>query len=512
MAIGTVGGEFVISGSTTADPLTPTNVRVVREGTRGSFAHKPVRIDNMVLFIQRQQRKIREFAYKFEADSYNSPDITILSNQVSKGGISEIAYQQEPSTVIWGVKNDGQLIGVTYLRDQDVIAWHRHKIGGSFGTTAHGVVESLAVIPSATHGEDELWMIVKRTIGSATRRYVELLTTRFDPDENMLKSDAFFIDSGLTLNTPLTLTGITRANPAVVTSSSHGLLDGDLVDLSKVLGMTEVNGERYRVIEKTTNTFEIMAQSGKPVAGVTQANPGSVNVVGHGFSTNDEVGFLDVGGMTELNGNGYTVTKVDDNNFTIGVNTSGYTAFVSGGNVFKNTTSAAFTAYASGGEGRKVVTQIDGLDHLTGETVQILGDGNVYPDQAVSTGSVSSFSPGVSVAQIGLGYSSILQTLRPEAGSQDGTSQGKTKRIFDATVRFVNTLGCKIGPSESINDEINFRSGSDPMDSSPPLFSGDKSISFPGGWGTEGQAVVLQQQPLPIHVNAVMTRLITNDG
>ena len=133
MAVGTVGGEFVISGSTTADPLTPTNVRVVREGTRGSHTHKPVRVDNTVIFIQRQQRKLREFTYAFESDSYQSPDLTILSPQVAKGGISEIAYQQEPNTTIWGVKADGQLVGLTYLRDQQVIAWHRHKIGGVSG-------------------------------------------------------------------------------------------------------------------------------------------------------------------------------------------------------------------------------------------------------------------------------------------------------------------------------------------------------------------------------------------
>ena len=122
MAIGTVGGEFTIAGSTTNDPLTPTNVRVVREGTRGSFNHTPARIDNVVLFLQRQQRKIREFAYLFEQDSFQSPDLTILANQVSKGGISALAYQQEPSTVVWCIKADGQLSAMTYLRDQQVVA------------------------------------------------------------------------------------------------------------------------------------------------------------------------------------------------------------------------------------------------------------------------------------------------------------------------------------------------------------------------------------------------------
>ena len=511
MAIGTVGGEFTISGSTTADPLTPTNVRVVREGTRGSDNHTPLRIDNVVLFIQRQQRKIREFAYLFEQDSFNSPDLTILSNQVAKGGITEIAYQQEPSTIVWGVKADGQLVGMTYLREQQVVAWHRHKIAGSFSTTAtHGVVESLAVIPGT--GEDETWMIVKRTINSVTRRYVEFIESQFDVDESMVKSDAFFVDSGLTLDSPVTISAATKAKPVVITATAHGFSDGDLVDIVDVVGMTEINDNRYRVIEKTTNTFEIMATAGKPVSDATRANPGSIKAIAHGFETGNEVGFLSVGGMTQLNGNGFTVTKVDADNFTIGVDTSSFTTYTSGGLVYLNTDGSGFTTYTSGGKVRQAVASITGLDHLEGESVSFLGNGSVYADKTVASGAITSISPEVSKAQVGLGSTATIKTLRPEAGADDGVAQGKTKRVFDVTVRFKSTLGTKVGPSTTLLDEINFRGGSDPMDSSPPLFSGDKAITFRGGWETEGQVVIVQDQPLPIHVTAIITRLVTHDG
>jgi len=510
MAIGTVGGEFTISGSTASDPLTPTNVRVVREGTRGSDNHTPLRIDNVVLFVQRQQRKIREFAYLFEQDSFNSPDLTILSNQVAKGGITEIAYQQEPSTVVWGVKADGQLVGMTYLRDQQVVAWHRNKLGGSFGSTTHGVVESLSVIPGS--GEDELWMIVKRTINNVTRRYVEFIESQFDVDENMVKSDAFFVDSGLTLDSPVTISAATKAKPVVITATAHGFSDGDLVDIVDVAGMTEINDNRYRVIEKTANTFEIMATAGKPVSGATRANPGSIKAVAHGFVTGNEVGFLSVGGMTELNGNGYTVTKVDADNFTIGVDTSAYSAYTSGGLVYLNTDGSAFTTYTSGGKVRQAVASITGLDHLEGESVSCLGNGSVYANKTVSSGAISGISPEVSKAHIGLGSTATVKTLRPEAGADDGAAQGKTKRVFDTTIRFKQTLGAKVGPNTTDLDEINFRGGSDPMDSSPPLFSGDKTLTFRGGWETEGQVVVVQDQPLPSHITAIMTRLVTNDG
>jgi len=73
-------------------------------------------------------------------------------------------------------------------------------------------------------------------------------------------------------------------------------------------------------------------------------------------------------------------------------------------------------------------------------------------------------------------------------------------------------LGAKIGPTTSKLDEVQFRSGSDPMDSSPPLFTGDKTMQFRGSWEDEGQIVIQQQQPLPMHLTAIITRLITNDG
>ena len=434
MAIGTAGGEFLIGGSSNNDAITPTNVKIVREGTRGSPQTRPIRIDNVVLFIQRQLRKLREFTYQFESDSYQSPDLTILSDQVAKGGLVEIAYQQELSTIVWAVRNDGQLPGLTYLRDQKVVAWHRHLIGGSFGETSNGIVEAIAVIPGT--GEDELWMCCKRTINGVTRRYVEFMEKQFDIDEAQTKEDAFFVDSGLTLDIPLTITGATAASPVVISSSGHGLENGDLVDITNVLGMVELNGSRFTVSEKTTNAFK----------------------------------------LSGINGTG-------------------------------------FTAYQSGGEARKAVTSISGLDHLEGETVQVLGNGAVRANAVVTNGAITGISPAASKVQVGLGYSSTLRTLRPEVRAASiGTAQGRTKRVFEVTFRFVDTLGAKYGPTIDKLISIPFRSGSDPQDSSPPLFNGDKTVQFPGGWGQDGQIVLRQDQPLPMYCTGVVTRLTLNDG
>ena len=143
---------------------------------------------------------------------------------------------------------------MTYLRDQKVVGWHRHPMGGSFGVTTHAVVTSIATIPSTKR--HEVWIITKRTVNSVTRQYVEFLEENFNASDGMAKEDGFFVDSGLTLDNPLTITAATVANPVVVTSASHGLSDGDLVDIEAVLGMTEINDTRYRVIESATNTVE----------------------------------------------------------------------------------------------------------------------------------------------------------------------------------------------------------------------------------------------------------------
>ena len=105
-----------------------------------------------------------------------------------------------------------------------------------------------------------------------------------------------------------------------------------------------------------------------------------------------------------------------------------------------------------------------------------------------------------------------MKTLRPEAGADDGTAQGKAKRDFEVTLRLIDTLGGKVGPNADNLDEIIFRTGTDPMDSSPPLFNGDKQIKLRGGWETTGQMVYTNDEPLPVHITAMMTRIITHDG
>lgn len=196
LAIGTSGGEWTATSE--GSVITPSDIDVKRQTTHGSADTAPVRVSDVVLFLQRALRKIREFAFRFETDNFNAPDLTILSDHITRSGIKEMVWQQEPDSVVWCRRADGGLAALTYKREQDVVGWGRQVPGGAFGGGA-AVVEAVETIPGndavtpSSEDRDEVWLIVKRTIDGATKRYIEVLTGLFEgPNREEYDSDAAF--------------------------------------------------------------------------------------------------------------------------------------------------------------------------------------------------------------------------------------------------------------------------------------------------------------------------------
>jgi hypothetical protein len=220
LIVGTSGGEFTVSADGTDASITPTNVTIKRQSSFGSAGVDAIPAGNAVLFLQKAKRKIRELAYNFDSDGYVAPDLTILNDTVTKTGINEMIFQQEPDSIIWCVRNDGVLAGLTYQRSENVVAWHRHIFGGSFGS-GDAVCESAASI-SGVLTEDELWVIVKRTINGATKRYVECFSD-FDFDETDA-NDFKFLDSHLSYSgsATTTLSGLAHLEGQTVSILADG--------------------------------------------------------------------------------------------------------------------------------------------------------------------------------------------------------------------------------------------------------------------------------------------------
>ena len=98
LIVGTVGGEFKV-GRPTGEPLKPDNVQITQQTTYGGYTTQPIQIGNAVLFVQRQQKKVREFAYRFESDAYLAPDMTLLAEHITGKGIVDVDYAQEPDSI-----------------------------------------------------------------------------------------------------------------------------------------------------------------------------------------------------------------------------------------------------------------------------------------------------------------------------------------------------------------------------------------------------------------------------
>jgi len=101
--------------------------------------------------------------------------------------------------------------------------------------------------------------------------------------------------------------------------------------------------------------------------------------------------------------------------------------------------------------------------------------------------------------------------MRLDAGSQNGTSQGKTKRIYEITIRLFESIGVEVGETLDNMERIPFRTSFDPMDEGIPPFTGDKAVEFRGNYDTDGFIFVRQTQPLPLTILSLYPELQTND-
>ena len=193
----TSGGEWLGQGDNSGVVSANTfNVNVQQYSGASEVA--PLLVNNTVVFIQEQGDVIRDLGYQLAADGYTGDDLTVLARHLFDGHtITDWAYAKIPYSIIWAVRSDGRLLGLTYNREQEVFAWHQHYTADS---TGEGDFESVAAVPEGR--ETAVYVTVKRTINGATRRYVERLNTR----TFATKADSFFVDSGLTYDGAATTT------------------------------------------------------------------------------------------------------------------------------------------------------------------------------------------------------------------------------------------------------------------------------------------------------------------
>ena len=272
--IGTKGGQYSVSSSGAA--VTPSDINVQRQNGYGSSIVEPHVISNSVIYCDRTTRKVMEMVYNFDNDAYQSREISVIANHILRQGIRAIysSYQQSPDNIIWYVLESGRMVGLTYLKEQNIIAFHNHDIGGTYesatvnsgyliegetyrikdvsggadfttvGASANTVgttftaseinptwgtgslakvtiaeVETITTIPSATEQTDVTYIVVKRTINGETRQYIEYFDDDNWADHDQDKDNLFFVDSGLEYagSATTTITGLDHLEGEEVT-------------------------------------------------------------------------------------------------------------------------------------------------------------------------------------------------------------------------------------------------------------------------------------------------------
>lgn len=187
--LGTASREYIISGLSDSQTIGQSNTRSRPQTQHGSGYVQAIRADNAPVFVTRTNRRLREFVFNFDEDSYRSQDIMQFAEHIINRSrdahstnvrpkIINLQYAEGEFPIIWMIDSNGGLVSMTRDRQLNIAAFSYHVLGGSLSGEIPKV-ESISAVPSPTGTNDELWMVVVRTVNGSTVRYIERLLNVF---------------------------------------------------------------------------------------------------------------------------------------------------------------------------------------------------------------------------------------------------------------------------------------------------------------------------------------------
>ena len=431
----TSGAEWKIS-SADGGSITSSSLVVRRQSAHGASHVRPIVSGTSILYVQDGGEVVRDLGYKLASDVYDGDELSVLAHHLFDGKqIVDWAHAKRPYGIIWAVMDDGTMTGMTYKREHDVWSWHRHD-------TAFGDVESVCAISEGN--EDALYLVVKRDIDGTDVRFIERMHDR----HFATAEDAFTVDCGLTYYNPITISGVTQANPVVVTATGHGLSNDDVVDIRDIIAglvkdpvvppedtsMETLNHRRYKIANVTANTFELTAE--------------------------------------------YSGVDIDG---------------------------TGFTTYKKGGTVAKTVDTISGLHHLEGMTVSVLANGGDDSGKVVTDGAIT-LTHEASWIHIGLPITSQFEPLYFDMGADTPTTVGLKKRISQLAFRVRNTKGLKVGnTSDNVKD---LRVTPEQFEKSWLLRDETIPFNLIGNWQRDPSIFFEQTDPVPFTIQSISFEVI----
>lgn len=172
LLIMTQGGEWTSNGDSNGI-LTPTSINLIQYSYNGSSRLSPIVVGTDALYVQARGSVVRDLSFDFLTDSYKGNDLTVFANHLIDGfTLVDWTYGQIPNSIVWMVRSDGTLLGLTYIKEQQILAWHRHDFDGQ--------VLNVCSVPEGL--EDAVYVVVSRQVNGGERIYIERFATRFVGD------------------------------------------------------------------------------------------------------------------------------------------------------------------------------------------------------------------------------------------------------------------------------------------------------------------------------------------
>lgn len=310
----TSGGPFLLHGGSDSAAITPSNVGIHRQNAIPcSSSAAAQKVGSGVVFPTASGEQLRVAQYAFDQDRFKTPDLSLRAEHIlSQGTVVDTAFDRDPSETLWCALSTGQAATMVYVPDESVVAWSKHTMGGSLAGARYPAVEQIEGIRDIS-GEDLVYIVVKRTINGATERHIEVIQPTYGHGDD--RELAWGLDSALATDLRQTIEGITDNGDgtARIIATNHGL----------------------------DNTMTIKIRTDSPA---------------------DYAKYGDVVGLREIHGKTYSVIEVDANSFDISEDISGHTAWVSGGSIAKQVTTVSGLDHL---EGETVTIYADGAEQGT---------------------------------------------------------------------------------------------------------------------------------------------------
>lgn len=535
------GGMVVLTGreawqltgtggsSLNPQPLTPTTQQAQPQAFNGADEKvPPIRIDSHIVYVQAKGSIYRDLGYQYYLNIYTGKDLTVNSGQLFVNFQTiEHAWCEEPYKVIWSVRNDGALLSLTYIIDEQIAGWARHDTNGLFNSVC-----SVTEPPV-----DALYAAVQRFPAGRTAYMIERMDNRLWSTVE----DTWCVDAGLEYPQP-------EPSASISISSATGI-----GSLSGVTGLVGGSGYSPATTARIVDNMGIGPGTGAVVALTIVA--GVITAVaftnaGGGYTAPALV-IEDPAGSDGGSGASATVTLNDTATITspssVFSGSSGSVIRAAGGRAtviavvspmqvtvqitipFTATlpNSGGFIPPIAAGDWTMTapISTVTGLNHLAGATVTGLADGSVILPVVVSAEGTIPLSVPASAIIVGLGFTAQLQSVYLDPGTSP-TSQGRRKKIAAVTCRVEASGGFTIGtnqPDGSTLSPAQLAPAWTNLTPAPthgmpnfgntvtPLFTGDVRLTTPGGFNTKGQAAVEQSNPQPLQVLSFISEVVDGD-